>query len=51
MAEEIVIDIRRTESAKISFYKIAEYLKREWSENQIAGSDRIQIPDYKSGIA
>ena len=35
MAEEIVCDILWTDSAKISFRKIVEYLRMEWTEREV----------------
>lgn len=36
MAEEIVTEIFWTDSAKSSFDKIVEYLRREWTEREVA---------------
>lgn len=35
MAEEIVREILWTDSAKITFNNIVEYLRREWTEKEI----------------
>ena len=35
MAEEIVQEILWTESAKISFSKIADYLLKEWTDREV----------------
>lgn len=35
MAEEIVCDTLWTDSAKISFRKIVEYLRMEWTEREV----------------
>ncbi len=35
MAEEIVQEIQWTDSAKFTFNKIIEYLRREWTEREV----------------
>lgn len=35
MAEEIVLDIFWTDSAKTSFGKIVDYLRQEWTEREV----------------
>ena len=35
MAEEIVPDIKWTDSAKITYHKIIEYLQRQWSDRDV----------------
>jgi plasmid stabilization system protein ParE len=35
MAEEIVQEIQWTDSAKITFNKIVEYLRKEWTEREV----------------
>ncbi|HLF45895.1 MAG TPA: type II toxin-antitoxin system RelE/ParE family toxin [Chitinophagaceae bacterium] len=35
MAEEIVLEIQWTDSAKITFNKIVEYLRQEWTEREV----------------
>ena len=35
MAEEVVLEICWTDSAKISFSKIVDYLKQAWSEKEV----------------
>lgn len=35
MVEEIVQEIQWTDSAKITFNKIAEYLRKEWTEREV----------------
>jgi plasmid stabilization system protein ParE len=35
MAEEIVSEIQWTDSAKITFSKIVDYLHREWTEKEV----------------
>lgn len=35
MVEEIVLEIHWTDSAKITFGKIVDYLRKEWTEKEI----------------
>ena len=35
MAEEIIREIKWTDTARISFHKIVEYILREWSEREV----------------
>ena len=35
MAEEIIQEVLWAESAKISFNRIVEYLKKEWTEKEV----------------
>jgi plasmid stabilization system protein ParE len=49
MAEEIVGEILWTDSAKISFSKIIEYLKTEWTEKEV-GKFVNQTADLLSNL-
>ena len=35
MAEEIVLEILWSDSAKVSFNKIVNYLRKEWTDRQV----------------
>jgi len=53
MAEEIIREIKWTDSARISFHKIIEYILREWSEREvekfIASSDtNLSVLEFKT---
>jgi plasmid stabilization system protein ParE len=49
MAEEIVVEILWTDSAKTSFNKIIEYLKTEWTEKEV-GKFVNQTADFLSNL-
>src|ERR1700722_14553011 len=49
MAEEVVGEIQWTDSAKISFSKIIEYLKTEWTEKEV-GKSVNQTADLLSNL-